>query len=294
MNQQDQNPKRTIDLKNQNIRLAKGEPPETENNPGFKITLVGERDFIFIGTNPAVIDDWIKAIAQTISPEKIPANTNLPPNGLQGTMGSLARMAAPNPAPSGAPQGGDNFNYNGPTISVVPNRRPLNSQAMPPDMGMPPQRPDQATLVGHADADGSSTLVHGNNAGAAKRTAGSAPVPVLVLVPDNKRFPTMEHVINGIVKIGRYMGSNAPTGEDMFTFKSKVISRHHAEVWSVGTDIYLRDTRSQSGTFLNAMRLSEPGKESKPYKLKTGDIIQFGVDYKGATDGKSIYSLGFA
>jgi hypothetical protein len=32
------------------------------------------------------------------------------------------------------------------------------------------------------------------------------------------------------------------------------------------------------------MRLSEPSKESKPYRLKPGDVIQFGVDYKGATE----------
>lgn len=41
-----------------------------------------------------------------------------------------------------------------------------------------------------------------------------------------------------------------------------------------------------SGTFLNAMRLSEPGKESKPFKLNDGDIVQFGVDFRGSDDSE--------
>ena len=32
------------------------------------------------------------------------------------------------------------------------------------------------------------------------------------------------------------------------------------------------------------MRLGEPGKESKPFKIRAGDILQFGVDFKGAAD----------
>ncbi len=47
---------------------------------------------------------------------------------------------------------------------------------------------------------------------------------------------------------------------------------------------YIRDTKSQSGTFLNAMRLSLPGEESKPFKLKNGDTIQLGVDYRGSVE----------
>ena len=35
------------------------------------------------------------------------------------------------------------------------------------------------------------------------------------------------------------------------------------------------------------MRLSLPGEESKPFKLQTGDTIQFGVDYRGTADNAS-------
>ncbi|KAJ3312874.1 hypothetical protein HDU76_002783 [Blyttiomyces sp. JEL0837] len=43
----------------------------------------------------------------------------------------------------------------------------------------------------------------------------------------------------------------------------------------------LRDVGSSSGTFLNRLRLSPSGKESRPYPIKSGDVIQLGVDYQG-------------
>lgn len=141
---------------------------------------------------------------------------------------------------------------------------------------------NNTTLVAGAN-DTNSTLVAGQSA--AKRAATSGqPVPVLIMTPDNKRFPPIEVPVINIIRVGRFV-DKAPTSEDMITFKSKVISRNHAEIWSVNGEVYIRDTRSQSGTFLNAMRLSEPSKESKPYRLKPGDMIQFGVDYKNATEG---------
>ncbi|KAJ3276350.1 hypothetical protein HDV01_004973 [Terramyces sp. JEL0728] len=72
------------------------------------------------------------------------------------------------------------------------------------------------------------------------------------------------------------------TNYDCVAFRSKVVSRHHAEIW-VGKDeqLYFRDVGSSSGSFLNRLRLSPSGKESRPYPLKSGDIIQLGVDYQG-------------
>ncbi|KAI8852985.1 hypothetical protein BC829DRAFT_440295 [Chytridium lagenaria] len=68
-------------------------------------------------------------------------------------------------------------------------------------------------------------------------------------------------------------------------FKSKVVSRNHAELWMRDGQIYLRDTGSSSGTFLNRMRLSPSGKLSRPYPLKDGDLIQLGIDYQGRPEG---------
>jgi pSer/pThr/pTyr-binding forkhead associated (FHA) protein len=115
-----------------------------------------------------------------------------------------------------------------------------------------------------------------------------------------------------LVKIGRFTDRrNLP---NRVTFRSKVVSRAHAEMWSEGRkvklfsvvprgevpslpplglkltvsigicQIFLRDTKSSSGTFLNNIRLSPPGSESKPVELKDGDIVQLGVDYQGGAE----------
>jgi pSer/pThr/pTyr-binding forkhead associated (FHA) protein len=38
--------------------------------------------------------------------------------------------------------------------------------------------------------------------------------------------------------------------------------------------------KSLGGTFVNSNRLSPAGKESKPFKISHGDVLQFGVDYR--------------
>ncbi|KAI8912445.1 SMAD/FHA domain-containing protein, partial [Gorgonomyces haynaldii] len=67
-------------------------------------------------------------------------------------------------------------------------------------------------------------------------------------------------------------------------FKSKVVSRVHAEIWLKDGQVYLKDVGSSSGTFLNKMRLSPANKRSRPYPLRQGDLIQLGVDYQGRTE----------
>ncbi|KAI9003481.1 hypothetical protein DFJ74DRAFT_626270 [Hyaloraphidium curvatum] len=71
------------------------------------------------------------------------------------------------------------------------------------------------------------------------------------------------------------------TVEDGFIgYKSKVVSRSHAEIWVKDGQLYFKDIGSSSGTFLNRMRLSPSGRESRPYPLKDSDVIQLGVDYQ--------------
>ena len=43
-------------------------------------------------------------------------------------------------------------------------------------------------------------------------------------------------------------------------FKSKVVSRNHAELWMKNGQIYVKDSGSSSGAFLNGMRLSPAGR----------------------------------
>ncbi|KOS15223.1 component of the spindle assembly checkpoint dma1 [Malassezia pachydermatis] len=67
-------------------------------------------------------------------------------------------------------------------------------------------------------------------------------------------------------------------------FQSKVVSRLHAELWAdVHGKIYIRDTRSSSGTFLNRLRLAPAGILSRTYELQDGDLVQLGVDYQGGS-----------
>ncbi|KAG8899329.1 hypothetical protein FRB99_006778 [Tulasnella sp. 403] len=98
------------------------------------------------------------------------------------------------------------------------------------------------------------------------------------------------------LRVGRFTdrATNPPKGNglnpndktsDKVAFRSKVVSRAHAELWVQGKGVFfLKDTKSSSGTFINHMRLSAPGQESAPHILKDGDIIQLGVDYQGGTE----------
>jgi pSer/pThr/pTyr-binding forkhead associated (FHA) protein len=68
-------------------------------------------------------------------------------------------------------------------------------------------------------------------------------------------------------------------------FRSKVVSRAHAEIWvESGGRFFIRDIKSSSGTFLNHVRLSLANTESRPFSIKDGDIVQLGVDYQGGTE----------
>ena len=42
--------------------------------------------------------------------------------------------------------------------------------------------------------------------------------------------------------------------------------------------------KSSSGTFLNHVRLSSPGAESRPYPVNDGDVVQLGIDFKGGEE----------
>lgn len=93
------------------------------------------------------------------------------------------------------------------------------------------------------------------------------------------------------IAVGRYTekcrsAATAPQGSSApVVFKSKVVSRHHAEL-SVDEDgvWYIKDVSSSSGTFLNHVRLSLANVESGEYNLGDSDILQFGMDYRGGSE----------
>lgn len=93
------------------------------------------------------------------------------------------------------------------------------------------------------------------------------------------------------LRIGRFtdrsgIGLNAANllSSNKLAFKSKVVSRSHAEIWLDAGKFFIRDTKSSSGTFLNHLRLSPAGQESRPYQLRDGDVLQLGVDYQGGSE----------
>ncbi|EPQ65088.1 BgtA-21104 [Blumeria graminis f. sp. tritici] len=111
--------------------------------------------------------------------------------------------------------------------------------------------------------------------------------PSLIFTPMSRVLPSE----NDVIKVGRYserdlhpiqasnMPSSAPIG-----FKSKVVSRRHCEFWYSDGRWLIKDVKSSSGTFLNHIRLSAPGVESKPYPIHDGDIVQLGIDFKGGEE----------
>jgi E3 ubiquitin-protein ligase DMA1/2 len=111
--------------------------------------------------------------------------------------------------------------------------------------------------------------------------------PSLVFSPISRTLPTPDAVI----RVGRYserdnnatptpnVPSSAPVG-----YKSKVVSRRHCEFWCTNGQWFIKDVRSSSGTFLNHIRLSSPGVESRPWPVNDGDVVQLGIDFRGGEE----------
>lgn len=93
------------------------------------------------------------------------------------------------------------------------------------------------------------------------------------------------------ISVGRYTEKSkkaavAPAGSsEPIVFKSKVVSRKHAELTvDESGNWYIQDIKSSSGTFLNHVRLSLPNTESPKMPIKDSDILQLGVDYRGGSE----------
>jgi pSer/pThr/pTyr-binding forkhead associated (FHA) protein len=108
------------------------------------------------------------------------------------------------------------------------------------------------------------------------------------------QFPTINRTLpdeSAIIRVGRYSerdnmpehSSSMPSAAAV-GFKSKVVSRKHCELWCKDGSWYIKDVKSSSGTFLNHIRLSQPNVESKPFRIKDGDIIQLGIDFRGGEE----------
>uniref|UniRef100_A0A915EAG5 FHA domain-containing protein n=1 Tax=Ditylenchus dipsaci TaxID=166011 RepID=A0A915EAG5_9BILA len=79
------------------------------------------------------------------------------------------------------------------------------------------------------------------------------------------------------VKIGRAVVRLQPAVNNGI-FDCKVLSRNHAIMWYEDEQFLIKDTRSSNGTFVNNDRLSNSGEESTARPLRSGDILQLGVE----------------
>ncbi|ORY69663.1 uncharacterized protein BCR38DRAFT_89773 [Pseudomassariella vexata] len=109
----------------------------------------------------------------------------------------------------------------------------------------------------------------------------------LSFTPVSRTLPTGSEII----KVGRYserenhaaVPANTPSAAPV-GFKSKVVSRRHCEFYFENNKWFIKDVKSSSGTFLNHIRLSPPGTESKPFPINDGDIVQLGIDFRGGEE----------
>ncbi|OAD66139.1 hypothetical protein PHYBLDRAFT_6306, partial [Phycomyces blakesleeanus NRRL 1555(-)] len=64
------------------------------------------------------------------------------------------------------------------------------------------------------------------------------------------------------------------------SFKSKVVSRAHAQMWTENSKVFISDMNSSSGTYLNHVRIGTPGTRSNAHEVSNGDIVQLGMDFQ--------------
>jgi hypothetical protein len=65
-------------------------------------------------------------------------------------------------------------------------------------------------------------------------------------------------------------------------FSNTLVSRKHAEIWAdANGKIWIRDTKSSNGTFLNGTRLSKENQVSPPHELQDLDHLELGLNIIG-------------
>lgn len=86
----------------------------------------------------------------------------------------------------------------------------------------------------------------------------------------------------GVFRVGRVDSRNNEHPDLVpIIFRSKVVSRFHAEISFKDGQWYVKDIQSSSGTFLNNSRLAPANKPSPDCLLSNGDVLQFGINFRG-------------
>ncbi|KAK9332272.1 SMAD/FHA domain-containing protein [Lipomyces starkeyi] len=111
----------------------------------------------------------------------------------------------------------------------------------------------------------------------------SSTTPALYFEPIERRGKS-----GNVIRLGRYTDkkemSKLEAAYAPVVFKSKVVSRAHAEIWVEDGQWFVKDIKSSSGTFLNHIRLSPACQLSQAFPIKDGDIIQLGMDFRGGSE----------
>ncbi|KAJ3328203.1 hypothetical protein HDU76_010410 [Blyttiomyces sp. JEL0837] len=123
-------------------------------------------------------------------------------------------------------------------------------------------------------------LQHQHQSAFTMSESGTVPATtILILEPLNGTFATKRlELWDEPIKIGRKVNVKVGSEPNNGIFDSKVLSRTHAEIWQEGGKVWIKDVKSSNGTFVNEVRLSEEGQLSGPHELKTGDLLEFGID----------------
>lgn len=191
--------------------------------------------------------------------------------------------------------------------SVSLNGGHPNLSAGPLSAGLPASSPrmQQSSHSRRSSAPDTPTTEQSNPASSShvsdKKAFHIKLVPHLELSSRSLHFEPVSRTIKPghTLKIGRFNERSASHTQatnanaldcSRVAFKSKVVSRQHAELFLDNKEdgspptLWAKDTKSSSGSFLNHIRLSGPGLESRLFQVKDGDVLQLGVDYQGGTE----------
>lgn len=219
---------------------------------------------------------------------------------------SLALLSKSEPAP--APS--DNMDI--PTTSTTPDQLPVHPNGSPrsdlsdAEVGTPSMDPVASTEHGHFPSANSHGVEDSHTPEGSNSTPLTGSAPALEEEEDSysiRLTPFIDHssntpalYVNSIerkahndvtIRVGRYTDrrETAPhQGPTPIVFKSKVVSRLHAQLTVKDRQWFIQDVGSSSGTFLNQTRLSPANDVSQPHVLADGDVLQLGVDFRGGTE----------
>lgn len=145
----------------------------------------------------------------------------------------------------------------------------------------------QTSVTNNADTsasavDNSTNNIQANGEGPARPFRTQYAV-VLVLSPLNGSFERKSLIVPfapDVLKLGRQTNSRTVPAPNNGYFDSRVLSRQHAEVWADRQTgrVWIKDSQSSNGTYINDKRLSSDNAESEPHELRKNDVLELGID----------------